>query len=70
VGLRELLGVCLRRSEIVYDRLKNLGKMIPKLLCAELDGIGCLRFGECHRVVEDFRAFRSINQPGASPTRP
>lgn len=54
VGLCELLGVCLRRSEIVYDRLKNLGKMIPKLLCAELDGIGRLRFGECHRVVEDF----------------
>ena len=38
VGLCELLGVCLRRSEIVYDRLKNLGKMIPKLLCAESGG--------------------------------
>ena len=54
VGLCELLGGCLRRSEIVYNCLKNLGKMIPKLLCAELDSIGCLRLGECHRVFQDF----------------
>lgn len=54
VGLCELLGGCLRRSEIVYNGLKNLGKMIPKLLCAELDSIGCLRLGECHRVFQDF----------------
>jgi hypothetical protein len=53
--------------------------MIPKLLCAELDGIGCLRFGECHRVVEDFpripfdKSARRIAKPVlkwcAEPTR-